>query len=143
MKLTGKKKAAFLARMAKGRRNKATSQGPKQRKAVKVKRKRTTNKSNNMARKKTSRRSKVTGFLNNPTLKKAMIGMGAASLAGTVVSMVAPQYAPIARPLAALAVGGPIGAVAAIVADGGLSSLGGIVGGITGQQQTSNGGLTV
>jgi len=131
--------------MAKGRRKKAKSLGPKQRKSVKVKRKRTTNKSNNMARKtrKTSRRNKVTGFLNNPTLKKAMIGMGAASLAGTVVSMVAPQYAPIARPLAALAVGGPIGAVAAIVADGGLSSLGGIVGGITGQQQTSNGGLSV
>jgi hypothetical protein len=81
--------------------------------------------------------------LNNPTLKKVMIGLGASSLAGTVVSLIAPQYAPIAKPIAALAVGGPIGAVASVIADGGFSSLGGIIGGVTGQSSQNSGGLSV
>jgi len=61
-------------------------------------------------------------------LKKVMIGMGAASLAGTVVGMVAPQFTPVAKPIAALAVGGPIGAVAAVLADGGLGAIGNVFG---------------
>jgi hypothetical protein len=152
MKLTGKKKTAFLKRMAAGRKKAQTKRStPKKvvkrvRKSVKVKRKRISNNTNNMkrkSRKSSSRRKSATSFLNNPTLKKVMIGLGASSLAGTVVSLIAPQYAPIAKPIAALAVGGPIGAVASVIADGGFSSLGGIIGGVTGQSSQSSGGLSV
>jgi len=89
-------------------------------------------------RKSTSRRGRVSGVLKNPTLQKVMIGMGAASLAGTVVGLVAPQFVPIAKPIAALAVGGPIGAIAAVIADGGLAAFGNLTG-----QSTGSGGLTV
>ena len=149
MKLTGKKKAEFLKRMKEGREKAQKKRKPtksilkKVRKSTIVKSKRISNKSKNMAkksRKSSSRRTKVTGFLSNPTLKKVMIGMGASSLAGTVVSLVAPQYAPIAKPIAALAVGGPIGAIASVVADGGFNALGGMFSGTGGQ---TNGGLSV
>jgi len=147
-KLTGAAKRKFLARMKKGRdaksrKNKSKSvkkSRSKTTKSVKVKRKSSTRKP--MARRKSSTRrsrarGKIGGILNNPTLKKVMIGMGAASLTGTVVGMVAPQFVPIAKPLSALAVGGPIGAVAAVLADGGL----GAIGGIFGQPQQTQGGI--
>jgi|SaaInlStandDraft_2_1057019.scaffolds.fasta_scaffold10173_5 hypothetical protein len=149
-KLTGAKKAAFLKRMAAGRLKKSgkkktksvRSAAPKVTKSAKVKRKSNKNNSNNMAKKKQSRsrRSKIGGIFSNPTLKKVMIGMGAASLAGTVTGMVAPQFSPIAKPLAALAVGGPIGAIAAVLADGGIGAIGGIFGG---QTSSNSGGLSV
>ena len=90
------------------------------------------------SRKSSSRRSRVGGILNNPTLKKVMIGIGAGSLAGTVVGMVAPQFAPIAKPITALAVGGPIGAISSIVADGGLGMVGGLFGSQPAQAQVSS-----
>ena len=154
MKLKGAAKKAFLARMAKGRKNAAKKSksvkktGPKRTKSVKrktksVKVKKTNTKRKPMARRKSrvSRaRSKVGGFLNNPTLKKVMLGVGASTVAGAVVGTVAPQFAPITKPITALAVGGPIGAIASIFLDGGLSQLGGLFGGT---QTQSSGGLSV
>ncbi len=105
----------------------------KKTKSATVKTKSSNRRSKNMAKKRKikARHSKVTGILNNPTLKKVMIGIGAGSLAGTVTGMVAPQFTGIAKPLVALAVGGPIGAVASILADGGISGISGILGNTT------------
>ncbi len=165
MKLTGAKKAAFLKRMAAGRKKKSTpkSQGQlknrtinKRKKVVKrtksvkkvtksatVKRKSVSKKSNTMAKNKRFARARKTGskVFGSPLLKKAMIGIGAATLAGTVVNMVAPQFAPIAKPIAAFATGGVVGAAASlIISPDGLGSITGLFGGSTG---TTTGGLSV
>ena len=165
MKLTGAKKAAFLKRMAAGRKKKSTpkSQGQlknrtinKRKKVVKrtksvkkvtksatVKRKSVSKKSNTMAKNKRFARVRKTGskVFGNPLLKKAMIGIGAATLAGTVVNMVAPQFAPIAKPIAAFATGGVVGAAASLIlSPDGLGSITGLLGGGTG---TTTGGLSV
>lgn len=143
-KLTGKKKAAFLARMAKGREKKKEKSQPKQRKTAKVKSNKNSTKSNNMAKRKsakksTSRRSKVTGIFNNPTLRKVFMGAGAAAVTTTVVNQVAPQYAQLAGAGAAFITGGPIGAAVALFMNGGLGQITGL--GTGGGQ--SNGGLSV
>ena len=59
-------------------------------------------------------------------LKKVAVGVGAASLAGLAVSFVAPQFAPIARPIAALAAGGIPGVAGELLLNQGL--LGNITG---------------
>ena len=150
-KLTGAKKAAFLKRMAKGRAAKSGKKaGPKRKviakkrtKSVTVKRKSVSKKSNTMAKNKRFARARKTGskVFGNPLLKKAMIGIGAATLAGTVVNMVAPQFAPIAKPIAAFATGGVVGAAASLIlSPDGLGSITGLFGGSTG---TTTGGLSV
>ena len=150
-KLTGAKKAAFLKRMAKGRATKSGKiPGPKRKviakkrtKSVKVKSKRKSTKRNTMAKNKRFARARKTGskVFGNPLLKKAMIGIGAATLAGTVVNMVAPQFAPIAKPIAAFATGGVVGAAASLIlSPDGLGSITGLFGGSTG---TTTGGLSV
>ncbi len=153
-KLTGAKKAAFLKRMAKGRAAKSgKNAGPKLKaiakkrtKTATVKRKSVSKKSNTRAKRKSTRRfsrARSTGgkIFGSPLLKKAMIGIGAATLAGTVVSMVAPQFAPIAKPIAAFATGGVVGAAASlIISPNGLGSITGLLGGGTG---TTTGGLSV
>tara|TARA_Y100000310_G_scaffold257848_1_gene266040 strand:+ start:480 stop:929 length:450 start_codon:yes stop_codon:yes gene_type:complete len=53
-------------------------------------------------------------------LKKVALGLGAASLAGMAVSFIAPQFAPIARPIAALAAGGIPGVAGELIIDQGL-----------------------
>ena len=150
-KLTGAKKAAFLKRMAKGRAAKSGKKaGPKRKviakkrtKSATVKRKSVSKKSNTMAKNKRFARARKTGskVFGNPLLKKAMIGIGAATLAGTVVNMVAPQFAPIAKPIAAFATGGVVGAAASLIlSPDGLGSITGLLGGGTG---TTTGGLSV
>ena len=151
MKLTGAKKAAFLKRMAKGRAAKSgkktakrvSKNGPKLAKSATVKRKSVSKKSNTMAKNKRFARARKTGskVFGNPLLKKAMIGIGAATLAGTVVNMVAPQFAPIAKPIAAFATGGIVGAAASLIlSPDGLGSITGLFSGSTG---TTTGGLSV
>ncbi len=153
-KLTGAKKAAFLKRMAKGRATKSGKiPGPKRKviakkrtKSVKVKSKRKSTKRNTMAKRKSTRRfsrARSTGgkIFGSPLLKKAMVGIGAATLAGTVVNMVAPQFAPIAKPIAAFATGGVVGAAASLIlSPDGLGSITGLLGGSTGN---TTGGLSV
>jgi len=53
-------------------------------------------------------------------IKKVAIGVGAAALAGMAVSIVAPQFAPIARPIAALAAGGIPGVAGELLINQGL-----------------------
>ena len=60
------------------------------------------------------------------TGKKIAIGLGAAQLAGLALGFIAPQFAGIAKPVAALAAGGIPGVAAELVLDQGL--LGNITG---------------
>jgi hypothetical protein len=59
-------------------------------------------------------------------IKKVAVGVGAAALAGMAVSIVAPQFAGIARPIAALAAGGIPGVAGELLINQGL--LGNITG---------------
>ena len=73
-------------------------------------------------------------------IKKVAIGVGAASLAGMAVSIVAPQFAGIARPIAALAAGGIPGVAGELLINQGLlSNITGMFGG--GGTQSTAGGL--
>jgi hypothetical protein len=140
-KLTGAKKKAFLARMAKGRRKKSV---PKRTKSATVKRKSVSRSSNTMKRRTSkrrspSRRNKVTGFLQNPTLKKVFIGAGTGAVVGTVVGQIAPQYAQLAGTASAFITGGPIGGAVSLFLNGGLSQLTGLLSG--GGSTTQTGGL--
>ena len=60
------------------------------------------------------------------TAKKIAIGLGAAQLAGLAVGFIAPQFAPIAKPVAALAAGGIPAVAAELVLDQGI--LGNVMG---------------
>ena len=78
------------------------------------------------------------------TLGKVALGIGAGTLAGYAISMVAPQFATIAKPAAAFIAAGPIGLVSELVIDQGiLGNLGGFLGfnggGMVAQQEV--GGL--
>ena len=146
-KLTGKAKSDFLKRMAKGRKKTVTKkpksvrkQLVKRTKSVKVKRKSVARKTNNMAKRKRFTRARKTGgkIFGNPMLKKAMIGIGASTLAGVALNMFAPQLTPIAKPIAGFMTGGIVGGVASVLVSGeGLSGIGSIFGGNTGNQGLS------
>ena len=68
-------------------------------------------------------------------IKKVAIGVGAAALAGMAVSIVAPQFVGIARPIAALAAGGIPGVAGELLLNQGLLQ------NITGMFGMSNGGI--
>jgi len=57
------------------------------------------------------------------TVGKVAMGIGAGTITATAVSLVAPQFAPIARPIGAFLAGGPIGLVADLFLSGGLGPL--------------------
>ena len=59
-------------------------------------------------------------------LKKVAIGLGAATLAGMAVGVIAPHFAGIAKPVAALAAGGIPGVAAELIVDQGI--LGNVMG---------------
>ena len=64
------------------------------------------------------------------TLGKVALGIGAASLAGVAINMVAPQFTNIAKPAAAFIAAGPVGLVSELVIDQGLlGQIGGMFGG--------------
>jgi len=70
-------------------------------------------------------------------IKKVAIGVGAAALAGMAVSVIAPQFAPIARPIAALAAGGIPGVAGELLINQGLiGNITGMFGGGGGINQT-------
>ena len=72
-------------------------------------------------------------------VKKVAIGVGAASLAGMVVGIIAPQFVGIVRPIAALAAGGLEGVAGELLINQGLlSNITGMFGGGT---QSTAGGL--
>jgi len=70
-------------------------------------------------------------------IKKVAVGVGAASLAGMAVGMIAPQFAGIARPIAALAAGGIPGVAGELLLNQGL--LGNITGMFGGSAQPAGG----
>ena len=72
-------------------------------------------------------------------IKKVAVGVGAAALAGMAVSIIAPQFAGIARPIAALAAGGIPGVAGELLINQGL--LGNITGMFGGGAQAPAGGL--
>ena len=59
-------------------------------------------------------------------LKKAAIGIGAATLAGMAVGIIAPQFVGIAKPVVALVAGGIPGVAAELIVDQGI--LGNVMG---------------
>ena len=137
-KLHGAKKAAFLRRMAAGR---AKAAGRSIHRTVKRRVKRRVSRTIRKTIKRVSRRapmarrrrtaSKSRGLkskiplINNPLFKKAAIGIGAATLAATVVSFVAPSIAqnPIFKPAIAFLTGDVIGLGAQVISSGGLGAL--------------------
>lgn len=143
-KLTGKKKAAFLKRMALGRKKaqnkrKTTKKLVQKQRKTTTKRRKTTKintstKSKSMAKRKTVKKyyrkskSSFSNFLKGGTMGKVVAGVGAATIAGLVIGQVAPQYSGIAKPIAAYAAGGPAGAITSVILDGGLGSIGGLFG---------------
>ena len=72
-------------------------------------------------------------------IKKVAVGVGAAALAGMAVSIIAPQFAGIARPIAALAAGGIPGIAGELIINQGM--LQNITGMFGGGAQAPAGGL--
>jgi len=135
-KLTGAKKAAFLKRMAAGRRKAAAkSRAP----ISPTKRRKAAPKRKTIKQKKSSKTvpAKKKGILDNiplirnPTFKKAAVGVGTATIGAAVISFVAPSIAthPLVKPILAFAGGGVPGVVAQIVAQRGIGGLTGSNGG--------------
>jgi hypothetical protein len=146
-KLKGAKKAAFLKRMALGRKKANTVKkiSVRKRKSVTTKRKttplrRATPRKRTMVKRRRSqriiRRSKSVGRGIGSSLKTGVIGdvvkgIGAGSLVSLVMSRVAPNSSitPIAATGAAFLTGGIVGGAANLILTGGLSQLGGMFGG--------------
>ena len=146
---TAKQKAATRKLVALNkRRRKGTTKGMVRKTARRafVKRKSTTKKrkssSSNrrtpiksMARRKRSsvRRagSSAKNILTSGIVGKAVTGIGAAALVGTVMNRILPgsPITGIAQPIAAYAAGGAVGAVTSVILNGGLSTITGFLGG--------------
>jgi hypothetical protein len=75
-------------------------------------------------------------------VKKVAIGLGAATLASMAVGVFAPQYVPIARPIAAYLGGGIPGVAGELIIDNNiLGNLGGMFGGASINETRLAGGL--
>ena len=160
-KLTGAKKAAFLKRMALGRKKAKSSTKKGQvrktarrafttkRKSVTTKRKsaplrRAAPRKRSMVKRRSSirrvarRGSKGIGSsLKTGVIGDVVKGIGAGSLVSLVMSRVAPNSSitPIAATGAAFLTGGIVGGAANLILSGGLGQLGGIFGGASAPQQ--------
>ena len=84
-------------------------------------------------RRSSSRRigSKFSNVLTSGLVGKAVTGIGAAALVGTVMNRILPgsPITGIAQPIAAYAAGGAVGAVTSVLLNGGLGSITGFLGG--------------
>ena len=84
-------------------------------------------------RRSSSRRigSKFSNVLTSGIVGKAVTGIGAAALVGTVMNRILPgsPITGIAQPIAAYAAGGAVGAVTSVLLNGGLGSITGFLGG--------------
>ena len=146
---TAKQKAATKKLVALNkRRRKGTTKGMvrktarrafEKRKSLKTKRKssssnrRTPIKSMARRRRSSTRRigSKFSNVLTSGIVGKAVTGIGAAALVGTVMNRILPgsPITGIAQPIAAYAAGGAVGAVTSVLLNGGLGSITGFLGG--------------
>jgi hypothetical protein len=150
-KLKGAKKAAFLKRMALGRKKARTVKKTpvRRRKTVTTKRKttplrrasprkRTMVKRRSSIRRVARRGSKGIGSsLKTGIIGDVVKGIGAGSLVSLVMSRVAPNSSitPIASTGAAFLTGGIVGGAANLILTGGLGQLGGMFGGASTPQQ--------
>ena len=151
-KLKGAKKAAFLKRMALGRKKARTVKKTptRKRKSVTTKRKsiplrRASSRKRTMVKRRSRtirRRSSSMGRGIGSSLKTGVIGdvvkgIGAGSLITLVMSRVAPNSSitPIASTGAAFLTGGLVGGAANLILTGGLGQLGGMFGGASTPQQ--------
>ena len=96
-----------------------------------------------MAKRRSFRRRATGGFgniLKSGIVGKAVMGLGAAALVGTVMNRLLPAspITTLAQPIAAYAAGGAVGAVSSVILNGGLGSITGFLGG----QQTPSVGTT-
>ena len=96
-----------------------------------------------MAKRRSFRRRATGGFgniLKSGIVGKAVMGLGAAALVGTVMNRLLPAspLTTLAQPIAAYAAGGAVGAVSSVILNGGLGSITGFLGG----QQTPSVGTT-
>ena len=85
-----------------------------------------------------SAKSGITNVFKSGVLGKAVAGIGAASILGLVVNQVAPQFQPISSVAGGYLGGGAVGAIAALMINGGLGNLGNLFGGstnVTAQQE--------
>ena len=75
--------------------------------------------------------SKFSNLLTSGLVGKAVTGIGAAALVGTVMNRILPgsPITGIAQPIAAYAAGGAVGAVTSVLLNGGLGSITGFLGG--------------
>jgi len=75
--------------------------------------------------------SKISNVLTSGLVGKAVTGIGAAALVGTVMNRILPgsPITGIAQPIAAYAAGGAVGAVTSVLLNGGLSTITGFLGG--------------
>jgi len=165
-KLTGKIKAAFLARMKRGKALKARGGSPAakltksdkraqkknvKRRALAIRKEKAFKKQRDQQHRNTRKRrnptvakkrssSKKSRFAIPSVVKKAAAGIGLATIATVIVSQFAPQAAPIVRPIAAFAGGGVVGVISDIFISGG-GLLGSLLGGfgLGGQQGVDNG----
>ena len=73
----------------------------------------------------------VKNILTSGVVGKAVTGIGAAALVGTVMNRILPgsPITGIAQPIAAYAAGGAVGAVTSVILNGGLSTITGFLGG--------------
>ena len=146
---TAKQKAATKKLVALNkRRRKGTTKGMvrktarrafEKRKSLKTKRKssssnrRTPIRSMARRRRSSARRagSKISNVLTSGLVGKAVTGIGAAALVGTVMNRILPgsPITGIAQPIAAYAAGGAVGAVTSVILNGGLGSITGFLGG--------------
>ena len=150
-KLKGAKKAAFLKRMALGRKKARTvKKTPTRKRKTSTTKRKTTPLRRAAPRKRTmvkrrtriARRSRSVGRGIGSSLKTGVIGevvkgIGAGSLVTLVMSRVAPNSSitPIAATGAAFLTGGIVGGAANLILSGGLSQLGGMFGGASTPQQ--------
>jgi len=154
VKLKGKAKAAFLARMNKGRikaglKKIGSKTAKKVRKAI-VKHTKSVKKHRNTQRIKTSKKKKSSvgkrkiatrvksGFSSitkNKFVRGAVLGLGGAALVVQVTNRFAPQFSGLASPIGAFIFGGPVGLVASVILQGGLQSITSIFGGQQGVDQ--------
>ena len=95
-----------------------------------------TKRSKPMARRRRSRSISRVGrsaknVLTSGLVGKAVTGIGAAALVGTVMNRILPgsPITGIAQPIAAYAAGGAVGAITSVILNGGLGSITGFLGG--------------
>ena len=75
--------------------------------------------------------SSAKNLLTSGIVGKAVTGIGAAALVGTVMNRILPgsPITGIAQPIAAYAAGGAVGAVTSVILNGGLGAITGFLGG--------------